>query len=416
MKENLFHLPVKIGDVELRNPFIVASGPTAKRIDQLELAEQCGWGAAAIKQTFNPIPYLNYQPRYRWLNKEKLHVFTAEYRLSMEQGLRLVEEARKKVKELVIIANYSYVAGADIEGWLEAARKFEAAGAQILELNFCCPNMSFNVDISERSKKEARPSSGASMGQDEEAVRWVIENTKKVTQLPLIAKITPEGGRIAEVSKVAFAAGAAAVCSVANRLGIPTIDIWNYKKPIYNLQNANTMACLSGPWIKPLALRDVFEIRKLVGPEPHIIGTGGVASMADAVQMMMCGADSIGVCTETMLHGFAFLEKWLQALHDYMAQMGFRNVREIRDLLIPEIKPANELTVWAGYAQVDPQKCSKCGLCVDIGHCNAIILTEEAAEINPDLCQGCSTCIDLCPQKAIRMVEVKDKRNLTPPS
>jgi dihydroorotate dehydrogenase/Pyruvate/2-oxoacid:ferredoxin oxidoreductase delta subunit len=416
MKEDLFYLPVKIGDVELRNPFIVASGPTAKRIDQLELAEKCGWGAAAIKQTFNPIPYLNYQPRYRWLNKEKLHVFTAEYRLSMEQGLRLVEEARKKVKELVIIANYSYVAGADIEGWLEAARKFEAAGAQILELNFCCPNMSFNVDISERSKKEARPSSGASMGQDEEAVRWVIENTKKVTKLPLIAKITPEGGRIAEVSQVAFAAGAAAVCSVANRLGIPPIDIWNYKKPIYNLQNANTMACLSGPWIKPLALRDVFEIRKLVGPEPHIIGTGGVASMADAVQMMMCGADSIGVCTETMLYGFAFLEKWLKSLHDYMAQMGFRNVRAIRDLLIPEIKPANELTVWAGYAQVDPQKCSKCGLCLEIGHCNAIILTEEAAEINPDLCQGCSTCIDLCPQKAIRMVEVKDKRNLTPPS
>jgi len=93
-----------------------------------------------------------------------------------------------------------------------------------------------------------------------------------------------------------------------------------------------------------------------------------------------------------------------------MTQMGFRNVREIRDLLIPEIKPANELTVWAGYAQVDPQKCSKCGLCLEIGHCNAIILTEEAAEINPDLCQGCSTCIDLCPQKAIRMVEVKDKK------
>ncbi|MGQ9693760.1 MAG: 4Fe-4S binding protein [Thermodesulfobacteriota bacterium] len=409
MKEDLFYFPVKIGEVELRNPFIVASGPTAKRIDQLQLAEKCGWGAVAIKQTFNPIPYLNYQPRYRWLNKEKLHVFTAEYRLNMEQGLRLVEEARKKVKELVIIANYSYVAGGDIEGWLEAARKFEAAGAQILELNFCCPNMSFNVDISERSKKEARPSSGASMGQDEHAVRWVIENTKKVTQLPLIAKITPEGGRIAEVSKVAFAAGAAAVCSVANRLGIPPINIWNYKKPIYNLQNANTMACLSGPWIKPLAWRDVFEIRKLVGPEPHLIGTGGVASMEDAVQMMMCGADSIGICTETMLHGFTFLEKWVKSLHDYMAKMGFRNVREIRDLLISEIKPANELTVWAGYAQVELPKCSKCGLCLEIGHCNAIILTDEGAQVNPDLCQGCSTCIDLCPSKAIRMVEVTEK-------
>ncbi|NWF57628.1 MAG: 4Fe-4S binding protein [Syntrophaceae bacterium] len=406
-KDDLFYLPVKIGQVELRNPFIVASGPTAKRVDQLEQAEKCGWGAASIKQTFNPLPYINYQPRYRWLKKEKLHVFTAEYRLDMEQGLRLVEEGRKKCKELVIIANYSYVAGQDIDGWLDAAKRFDAAGAQILELNFCCPNMSFNVDISERAKKDVRPSSGASMGQDEGAVRWVIENTRKVTKLPLIAKITPEGGRISEVSKVAFEAGAAAVCSVANRLGIPAIDVWNYKKPIYNLQGQNTMACLSGTWIKPLALRDVFEIRKLVGPEPHINGTGGVSSMEDAVQMMMCGADSIGICTEIMISGFGFLEKWMKSLKDYMKKMGFQTARDIRDLLLAEIKPASELTVWAGYAQVDPKKCSKCGLCVEIGHCNAIVLTDESAEIDSELCQGCSTCIDICPKKAITMLESK---------
>jgi dihydroorotate dehydrogenase/ferredoxin len=404
MKDDLFHLPVTIGNVELRNPFIVASGPTAKRVDQLQLAEKYGWGAASIKQTFNPVPYINYQPRYRWLKKEKLHTFTAEYRLDMEQGLRLVEEARKKCQEMIIIANYSYIQ-ADLEGWQDAARRFEAAGAQMLELNFCCPNMSFNVDVSDKLNKEGRPSSGASMGQDETSVRLVIEATREVSKLPIIAKITPEGGRIAEVSKVAYEAGAAAVCSVANRLGIPPIDIWNYKKPIYNLQGENTMGCLSGPWIKPLALRDVFEIRKRVGPSPHIIGTGGVASMEDAVEMMMCGADSIGICTETMLSGFGFLEKWMKSLKTYMQKMGFQSVRDFRDLLIQEIKSAAELTVWAGVAQVDPEKCSSCGLCVEIGHCNAIVLTDAAASIDPDLCQGCSTCIDICPKEAIHVVE-----------
>jgi dihydroorotate dehydrogenase/Pyruvate/2-oxoacid:ferredoxin oxidoreductase delta subunit len=406
MKDDLFYLPVKIGNIELRNPFIVASGPTAKRIDQLELAQKCGWGAASIKQTFNPVPYINYQPRYRWLKKEKLHTFTAEYRLDMESGLRLVEAARKTIKEMVVIANYSYVKG-DLEGWQDAARRFESAGAQILELNFCCPNMSFNVDISERANKESRPSSGASMGQDEDSVRLVLEKTREVTRLPLIAKITPEGGRIAEVSRVAYESGAAAVCSVANRLGIPPIDIWDYKKPIYNLQGENTMGCLSGPWIKPLALRDVFEIRKLVGPGPHINGTGGVASMEDAVEMMMCGADSIGLCTQTMIAGFGFLEKWMKSLKEYMKDMGFQTIRAIRDLLIQEITSAADLTVWAGYAQVDPEKCSSCGLCVEIGHCNAILLTDEAASIDSQLCQGCSTCIDICPKKAITMVERK---------
>jgi len=406
MKDDLFFLPVKIGNVELKNPFIVASGPTTKRVEQLELAERLGWGAASIKQTFNPTPYINYQPRYRWLKKEKLHTFTAEYRLDMETGLRLMEEARKKCQEMILIANYSYIQ-ADLEGWQDAARRFEAAGAQILELNFCCPNMSFNVDVSDRLNKEARPSSGASMGQDETSVRLVIEATREVSKLPIIAKITPEGGRIAEVSKVAYEAGAAAVCSVANRLGIPPIDIWNYKKPIYNLQGENTMGCLSGPWIKPLALRDVFEIRKRVGPSPHIIGTGGVASMEDAVEMMMCGADSIGVCTETMLSGFGFLEKWMKSLKAYMQKMGFQSARDFRDLLLQEIKSAAELTVWAGVAQVDPEKCSSCGMCVEIGHCNAIVLTDAAASIDPALCQGCSTCIDICPKKAIHMAEKK---------
>jgi dihydroorotate dehydrogenase/NAD-dependent dihydropyrimidine dehydrogenase PreA subunit len=404
MKDDLFHLPVKIGRVELKNPFIVASGPTVKRVDQIELAEKEGWAAVSIKQTFNPAPYIDYEPRYRWLKKEKLHTFTAEHRLDLEQGLRLVEEARKKCKDIVVMANYSYVSP-DLEGWLEAARRFDAAGAQMLELNFCCPNMSFNVDVSASENKESRPSSGASMGQDENSVRLVIQKTCEVTRLPIVAKITPEGGRIAEVSQAAYEAGAEAVCSVANRLGIPPIDVWNYKKPIYNLQGENTMGCLSGPWIKPLALRDVFEIRKLVGPKPSIIGTGGIASWEDAVEMMMCGADGIGVCTQTMIAGFGFLKKWMKSLKGYMNKMGFEQVSDFRDLLIREIKSASNLTVWAGVAQVDPEKCSSCGLCVEIGHCNAIVMTDAGASVDSGLCHGCSTCIDICPKEAIGIVE-----------
>lgn len=404
MNEALFQLPVKIGNVTLRNPFVVGSGPTVKNVEQLELIENCGWGAASTKLTCNPRPFINYDPRYRWLKKEKLHIFTAEHRLDMESGLRLVEAARKRCRELVIIANYSDNS-VNIDEWVKGALRFEAAGAQILELNFCCPNMSFNVDVSDKRTKDPRLSSGAGMGQDENAVAGVVRSLRKAIRIPIIAKLTPEGGRIAEVSRAAFEAGADAVCSIANRLGIPPIDIWNYGKPIFNLQGENTMGCMSGPWIKPLSMRDVFEIRKLVGPGPHIIGTGGIASMEDAVQMMMCGADSIGVCTETMLRGFGFLEKWMKALKEYMKKMGFRTAREMRDLLIPEIKSAADLTLWPGYARVDKEKCSGCGLCIEIGHCNAIELTDTVASIDPKLCKGCSTCIDICPKQSIRMVE-----------
>jgi dihydroorotate dehydrogenase/Pyruvate/2-oxoacid:ferredoxin oxidoreductase delta subunit len=404
VNDDLFQLPVAIGDVMLRNPFIVGSGPTVKNVEQLELIEKSGWGAASTKQTFNPRPYITFDPRYRWLKKEKLHIFTAEHRLDMECGLRLIEAARKRCRELVIIANFSDNS-VNIEGWEEGARRFEAAGAQILELNFCCPNMSFSVDVSDKRTNAPHPSSGASMGQDENAVADVVRSLRKAIRIPIIAKLTPEGGRIAEVSRAAFEAGANAVSSVANRLGIPPVDIRNHRKPIYNLQGENTMGCMSGPWIKPLSMRDVFEIRKLVGPGPHINGTGGIASMEDAVQMMMCGADTIGVCTETMLRGFGFLEKWMKSLKTYMKEMGFVSAREMRDLLITEIKSAADLTLWPGYALVDKEKCSGCGLCVEIGHCNAIVMDDAVASIDPKLCKGCSTCIDICPKQSIRMVE-----------
>ncbi len=401
MGNSLFELPVTIGNVTLRNPFIVGSGPTVKSLEQLELIERCGWGAASTKQTYNPRPYISYAPRYRWLKKEKLHIFTAEHRLDMETGLRLVDNARKKCKELVIIANYSD-AGDNLDSWEEGARRFETAGTQILELNFCCPNMSFSVDVSDQ--KAHRVSSGASMGQHEDQVAAVVRHLKKAISIPIIAKLTPEGGRIAQVAKAAMDAGADGVSGVANRLGIPPIDVRKYKKAIYNLQGENTMGCMSGPWIRPLAMRDVFEMRKLLGPGPHINGTGGIASMQDAVQMMMCGADTIGVCTETMLRGFGFLEAWMTDLRQYMQEMGFTTARDMRDLLLPEIKSAAELTLWGGYAEVDGAKCSACGECVDIGHCDAITMADVAV-VDPERCKGCSTCIDICPKQAIRMVE-----------
>jgi dihydroorotate dehydrogenase/Pyruvate/2-oxoacid:ferredoxin oxidoreductase delta subunit len=401
MGTTLFELPVTIGNVTLRNPFIVGSGPTVKNLEQIELIERCGWGAASTKQTYNPRPYISYDPRYRWLKKEKLHIFTAEHRLDMETGLRLVENARKKCKELVIIANYSD-AGDNLDSWEEGARRFEAAGTQILELNFCCPNMSFSVDVSDQ--KAHRVASGASMGQHEDQVAAVVRRLKKAINIPIIAKLTPEGGRIAQVAKAAMDAGADGVSGVANRLGIPPIDVRKYKKAIYNLQGENTMGCMSGPWIRPLAMRDVFEMRKHLGPEPHINGTGGIASMSDAVQMMMCGADTIGVCTETMLRGFGFLEEWMTDLRQYMQDMGFTTAREMRDLLLAELKSAAELTLWGGYAQVEPAKCSACGECIDIGHCDAITMADVAV-VDPKLCKGCSTCIDICPKQAISMVE-----------
>jgi len=395
-------LAVRISAMTFRNPFIVASGPTVKWKEQLVLAEESGWAGASLKLAFDPEPYISLPPRYRYFKKEAYHAFTAEKRLSFGQCLKLLEEGRKSTANLLLLANITYVGDKPgVTGWEDMARKAESAGAHIIELNMCCPNMSFNVTLSEEKRTEQ---TGASMGQNAAVVSTIAEAVKKAVKIPVFVKITPEGGRIADVAKACFDKGIPCVCSVANRLAIADFDIEQINQGPYRLQDEPTLACFSGPWIKPLALRDVFEIRRKAGPQPFIMGTGGIAGPRDAVQMIMCGADLIGVCTETMLKGFEFLPRWLKGLGNFMDRHGYRNYRDFRDLAVGKITSADKLTLHGGYAEVDLDKCTGCGLCSAVGHCNAITIVEKKSRIDRNKCLACSTCVDVCPTGAMRIV------------
>ena len=393
-------LSVKLGDVTLRNPFVVGSGPTVKSVDQLKEAEDNGWAAASVKLAIDPVPYITLPPRYRWLKKQKLHIFTAETRLTPDASLKILEEGRKAVKDLVIIPNITYD-GTDREGWARLAKRYEDAGAQIIELNMCCPNMSFNLTATGENTEQA---TGASLGSDLVELPKVVKLIVEAVKVPIIVKLTPEGGKIAQAAYQSLQAGAAAVGGVANRLGIPDLDIRDPLGTIYRLQDGITLGCLSGPWIRPLALRDTYEMRYFLGEDPFVLGSGGVSDLQSAVQQIMVGADAVWICTETMLRGFDWMPKMLDQLQGYMKEMGYTRIRDFRSLLHKNIKTANELKIYAGYAEVDPEKCNACGLCWNIGHCCAITHPDDVTTIDQETCLACSTCVDVCPRGAIKMV------------
>jgi dihydroorotate dehydrogenase/Pyruvate/2-oxoacid:ferredoxin oxidoreductase delta subunit len=242
------------------------------------------------------------------------------------------------------------------------------------------------------------------MGSDIAALSKVVKLITDAVKIPVIVKLTPEGGRIAQAAAVSIEAGAAAVGSTANRLGIPDIDIHNPMGTIYRLQDSITLGCLSGPWIRPLALRDTYEMRLHLGSDAFVIGSGGVSDLSSAVQQIMVGADAVWVCTETMLRGFDWLPKLLDDLKAYMQEMGYSRILDFRDLLLQNIKSSRELEVYNGHAVVDSEKCTSCGLCWKIGHCRAIAHTNGVTTIDPQVCLACSTCVDLCPQGAITVV------------
>lgn len=345
-----FDVLVTIAGVKFRNPFYVSSGPTTMTVEQLERMDECGWGGASLKLTIDPEPYINRYPRYGYYPDRTFLAFTAERRLVLADLLELIEQGRKRAPNLVLFSNITYAGDKGIDGWVNMARKCEDAGVHINELNMCCPNMSFNVELT--GEDTGGPKTGASLGQNEQAIVEIVKAIKAETSIPLFVKLTAEGGRQAPVAKAALDAGADGVGGNANRLAIPPIDLDNPTKSMYLLQEEIGMACMNGEWLKPLALRDVYEMRKMCGHEAVLTGTGGITTWRDAVEMMMCGADLIGICTATLVYGFGFMPEFIHGLKEFMKEKGYKRPRDMRDILVPAITSAPDLTIYAGNARL----------------------------------------------------------------
>lgn len=97
-------LSVNLANIKLRNPFIVGSGPTVKNADQIREAQDNGWAGVSIKLAIDPFPYINLPPRYRWLKKQKMHIFTAEDRSAFCFQTCYTSDIRGKETEKEIVA------------------------------------------------------------------------------------------------------------------------------------------------------------------------------------------------------------------------------------------------------------------------------------------------------------------------
>jgi len=345
-----FDLPVEIAGVKFRNPFYVSSGPTTMTIEQLERIQQTGWGGASLKLTVYPLPYINRHPRYGYYPEKNFLVFTAERRLTLDQLLQLIEDGRRRAPDLVLYANITYAGDEGVPGWATMAKQCEDAGAHVIELNMCCPNMSFNVELT--GEKTDGPKTGASMGSQEQIATDVVKAVREAVDVPVFLKLTPEGGHQSKIAKAAFDAGADVVGTVSNRLGVPPINLDSPTGSMYHLQKEIGMACMNGKWLKPLGLRDTYEMRRLVGPEKRLSATGGVLEWSDAIEYAMVGADIVGLCTATLVKGFGFMPEFIHRVKEWMKEKGYKKWGEFRDILVPAITAAPNLTIYDGHARM----------------------------------------------------------------
>ncbi len=179
-------------------------------------------------------------------------------------------------------------------------------GADAIELNVSCPHV-----------KKA----GAEIGSDPSLLKEIVKEVKKQVNVPVIAKLTPNVANISEIAKAAEEAGADAITAV-NTVKAMAIEI-ETGRPIL----ANKFGGLSGPAIKPIAIRCVYDIYSSVNIP--IIGCGGITRWQDAVEFMLAGATGVQIGTAIAFKGLDVFSSIANGLKDYLERKGFKNVKEL---------------------------------------------------------------------------------------
>lgn len=215
---------------------------------------------------------------------------------------------KKKFKKCKIIAN---IAGNTIEDYIEMGRLISQSNVDLVEMNISCPNVKHG---------------GVAFGTDPCMVSEITSKVKEQCGKPLVVKLSPNVTDIVAIAKAAEAAGADGLSLINTLLGMK-IDI-NTRRPILN----NNVGGMSGPAVKPVAVRMVWQVANAVNIP--IIGMGGIQDGNDAVEFMLAGASLVSVGTQNFVDPYAAV-KTAMGIEEYMTKHGIEDVNE----LIGAVKP-----------------------------------------------------------------------------
>ena len=294
-------LRVTLGRLQLENPVLVASGTFGY------VREMAGF--VHLERLGGVIPKtVTFRPRAG--NPTPRTVETASGMLNAigldNDGISHFRKHHLPYLRTVGTAVIANIAGEDEDQFVAMAELLgQEPGLAAVELNISCPNVSHGLDL----------------GLDAQAVGRLVRRVKSACPLPIIAKLTPNVSDIVPIAAAAAEAGADAV-SLINTIKGMAVD-WQRRRPVL----ANDIGGLSGPAIKPVALRMVWEVARAL-PQLAIIGIGGIARATDALEFMVAGASAIQVGTATFYNPPA-AENLLDELTGLLEETGVAAVRDI---------------------------------------------------------------------------------------
>ena len=294
-------LSLEIGSLTLANPLIAASGCFGYGVEYADVVDLSTLGGVAVKGLFLAEREGHPPPRIVETPSGMLNAIGL-------QGIGVHRFIKERLPELrdrgaVVIVN---ICGTTLDEYVEVARILsDADGVHALELNISCPNI-----------KEGGITFGCSLP----GTHAVVSAVRKVTRLPVIPKLTPNVTDVASFAKAAEDAGADAI-SLVNTFLAMAIDIHSRRPKLTNIVGG-----LSGPAIRPIAVRMVYECRRAV--KITILGMGGIATADDVIEFMLAGANAVQVGTMNFVDPFIW-SKLMDGIRGYMAIHSIARLQDI---------------------------------------------------------------------------------------
>jgi dihydropyrimidine dehydrogenase (NAD+) subunit PreA len=308
----------------------------------------------------------------------------------LETNLKEIAEVKRDWPDRAMVV--SLMVPCDEDAWKAILPRVEETGCDGIELNFGCPH-----GMSERGM-------GAAVGQVPEYIQMVTQWCKHYSRLPVIVKLTPNITDVRYPARAAKAGGADAVSLINTINSIIGVDPATLTmSPSTGGMGSHGGYC--GPAVKPIALNMVAEIAR--DPQTAglpISGIGGIGSWRDALDYIALGAGSVQVCTAAMVYGFKIVQEMIDGLSNYMDDMGFASLDDLRGKALPTVTEWKYLNLdHVSKAVIDQQACIQCGrchiACEDTSH-QAITAVQDGRrhfEVREEDCVGCNLCVTVCP-------------------
>lgn len=400
-------LSIEFLGVHFENPFCLSSSPVGNCYDMCKKAYDEGWGGVVFK-TIGPKHYIidEVSPRFDKLDKEdttfvgfKNMEQIAEH--SLEENLRDLKRLKTEYPSKVLIAS---IMGSNEEDWVELARLVTEAGADMIEMNLSCPQMTSHA-------------MGSDVGTNPELCNLYCKAVKRGSSLPMMAKMTPNITDMVPVAIACLEGGADGIAAINTIKSICNIDL-DKKVGLPIVNGKSSISGYSGKAVKPVALRFIQQLKqdkRLSNLE--ISGIGGIETWQDAAEFILVGASTLQVTTAIMEYGYRIVEDMKNGLMHYMEEQHVDHLKDLVGLANKNIIPAEELDRdYIVYPAIDEDKCVGCGRCViscyDGAH-QAMEWNEKTRKphCNTDKCVGCLLCGHVCPVDVISLGKVVMKPN-----